>query len=93
MRKVLSGKRYQRTILVIDRTKDNKCNRDKGEDMLYIYQLPKYNKINQNYNECEEHLTWMTKKHLFPDWKNVSKGKYRVEMYKGGGQDIGDRGW
>ena len=89
---VLNERRYQRIILIVDRSKDNGCNRDQGEDMLYIYQLPGYNKIRGDYEQCKEHLSFMTKKQLFTDWKEINKGQ-GLKMYKGGGDDIGDRGF
>ena len=85
----IDNQRYQRIILVVDRTEYNGCKRDEGEDLLHIYQLPKYDKINKEYDECEEHLSWMTKKYLFPDWDKY----HNTDMYKGGEDDIGERGF
>ena len=89
---VIDGQSHQRIILIVDRSRDNGCDHDQGEDMIHLYQLPEYNKIKTDYNGSEQHLSFMTRKRLFPDWKHVDEG-INLEMYKGAGDDIGDRGF
>ena len=87
--KTLDDKRHKRIIVVIDRSKDRGAE-NKDNDMLYVYKLPKHDNIAANYNE--EHMSWMTKRQLFPEWKEIAKGG-GLEMYKGAGDDIGDNGF
>ena len=91
---VIKNQRHQRVIIIVDRTKENGCNKDDGEDMLLIYQLPKYNQIGKGYEQCEEHLSLMTANRLFPNWKYMDTAQcLDYNLYKGGVIDIGDRGF
>jgi len=61
------NKREQRVIVIIDRSSKRGCK----DDLLLVYQLPGYSKLKKDYTE--EHMGWMTKKRLFPDWSTEEK--------------------
>eukprot|EP01084_Bolivina_argentea_P230474 388806_1 len=88
--KKISNNRNERIILCIDRTSKRECVSNKTEDMLYVFQLNEYDKIRKDYND--EHMSWMTKRQIFPEWRNDINDK-KLKLYKGGGDDIGDNGF
>ena len=55
---------------------------------MLVFQLPGFGEVRREYSE--EHMSWMTKKQLFPDWDRPGDD---LEMYKGGEMDLGDAGF
>jgi len=94
IQEALSGcitERYQRVIMVIDRSAKRGCASEEGTEKLLVFSLECADTLRKDYSE--EALSWLTKKKLFPDWKSDGDDEKARSQLKGGESDIGDAGF